>query len=256
MVNATIKMRFGYPAIFTCIFACMQYAIAGSIPELGVNECFNTGKMVPSIAEKLVDFLRKSDQATDGGKLWVFLASGIKTMELFAYSTESDISRTYQIAKRHGIPDERIIVFMHDVAGPLYNNTLYNEEGGPNVYEGVPKDYTGEHWTMDNFFKVLKGKEMTVGSKKTLSSGPNDRIFLSFESHGDIEVSMFGDENLKALRLIDTLEEIHEMQRYNEMVIYWMTCHSGSMFRKYREKYILCFSKILLILHYMGVGKL
>ena len=230
-------MLFGYPAIFTTIFACMQYATAGSIPKVGGNEGLNNGNMVPSIAEKLVDFLRKSQEETEGGKLWVFLVSGVKTMERMAYATESDISRTYQIAKQHGIPDERIIVFMHDVAGPLFNNTLYNEVGGPNVYEGVPKDYTGEHWTMDNFYSVLKGKEMKVGSKKTLSSGPNDRIFLSFESHGDIEVSMFGDESLEALRLIDTLEQIHDMNRYNKMVIYWMTCFSGSMFRKYRERY-------------------
>ena len=81
------------------------------------------------------------------GNLWVVLVSGIPNG--LAYSTESDICRTYHIAKSHGIPDERIIVFMHDVAGPAHNYSLYNEEGGPNVYIGVPKDYTGENWTKE-----------------------------------------------------------------------------------------------------------
>ena len=46
---------------------------------------------------------------------------------------------------------------------------IINRPGGPNVYEGVPKDYTGKEVTPENFLKVLKGEDMTgIGSGKTL----------------------------------------------------------------------------------------
>ena len=107
-----------------------------------------TKEVETSNESTLLKAIKDEELKDNDGDLWIVLVSGIPAR--LAYSTESDICRTYQIAKRNGIPDERIIVFMHDIAGPEHNDTLYNEEGGPNVYIGVPKDYTGDNWTKEN----------------------------------------------------------------------------------------------------------
>jgi legumain len=94
--------------------------------------------------------------------------------------------------------------------------TMINKPGGANVYEGVPKDYTGNTVTAANFLKVmimimimmmmimvkvmillllllmtnlvvqvLAGESMVgIGSGKTLQSGPDDHVFVFYSDHG------------------------------------------------------------------------
>ena len=53
----------------------------------------------------LINAIKDQESKENDGDLWIVLVSGIPAR--LAYSTESDICRTYQIAKRNGIPDER-----------------------------------------------------------------------------------------------------------------------------------------------------
>ena len=108
---------------------------------------------------------------------------------------------------------------------------IRNSPDGPNVYVGVPKDYTNDNLNGTYFLDVLGGKKMDVGSGKTLNTGPKDRIFVYFADHGDSGFSYFGDGILKATDLLDTLNMMHTNKKYNEMVIYWESCFSGSMFQ-------------------------
>ena len=67
-----------------------------------------------------------------------------------------------------------------DIANSKQNprpGTVINQPNGPNNYPGVPKDYTGEDVTPENFLKILSGQPMGPG-KKTIASGPEDRIFI------------------------------------------------------------------------------
>ena len=52
------------------------------------------------------------------------------------------------------------------------------------VYHGVPRDYTGKNFTLENLFAVLSGEATKGGSGKTLKSGPKDNIFLYYTDHG------------------------------------------------------------------------
>lgn len=50
---------------------------------------------------------------------------------------------------------------------------IINRPDGPNVYQGVPKDYTGKHVTPENFLRVLRGDAeglKDVGSGKVRTS--------------------------------------------------------------------------------------
>ena len=72
------------------------------------------------------------------------------------------------------------------------------QPNGPDVYHGVPKDYTGENFRPDIFLKVLRGEETGVGSGKTLRSGPKDNVFVYYADHGGPGLVCFGDQILKA----------------------------------------------------------
>ena len=224
------------PNCLTCAKLSPQPPPALDNLEDGQFRHFESSSDTSSMSKQLDDALIDPKLKENAGDLWIVLVSGIPNG--LAYSTESDICRTYQIAKRNGIPDERIIIFMHDVAGPAHDNTLYNEEGGPNVYVGVPKDYTGDNWTKENFLDVMRGKEMRRGSRKTLRTKKNDKIFVSFESHGGPGgIAMFGNGMLKSDELYDTVSYMHHHKMYGKMVVYWMTCFAGAMFDKYSPKY-------------------
>ncbi|KAL1472715.1 hypothetical protein MTO96_022859 [Rhipicephalus appendiculatus] len=86
------------------------------------------------------------------------------------------------------IPDERIVVMMYDdIANSRENPTpgvMINHPEGNDVYHGVPKDYTGDRVTPQNFLDLLQGKAVEGGSGKVIASGRNDHIFVNFADHG------------------------------------------------------------------------
>uniref|UniRef100_A0A673LW88 Legumain-like n=1 Tax=Sinocyclocheilus rhinocerous TaxID=307959 RepID=A0A673LW88_9TELE len=80
------------------------------------------------------------------GKQWVMLVAGSKTWN--NYRHQADVCHAYQIVHQNGIPDEQIVVMMYDDIAynkkNPYPGSIINKPNGPNVYPGVPKDYTGE----------------------------------------------------------------------------------------------------------------
>jgi len=107
---------------------------------------------------------------------------------------------------------------------------LVNRPNGPNVYDGVAKDYTGKNCTVENFYKVLSGKSTSTGGK-TLRSGPKDNIFIYYSDHGAPGLSGFPNYGqIIATELNNAIKEMHEAKMYNKMLIYWEACEGGSMF--------------------------
>ncbi|KAH9605251.1 hypothetical protein KSS87_019758 [Heliosperma pusillum] len=174
------------------------------------------------------------DDDTIGTK-WAVLIAG--SNGYWNYRHQADVCHAYQLLKRGGVKDENIIVFMYD-------DIAYNEENprpgvvinnpfGTDVYAGVPKDYTGEDVTVDNFFAVLLGNKTatTGGSGKVVDSGPNDHIFIFYSDHGGSGViGMPTYPYLYADDLIDTLQKKHALGAYKSLVFYLESCESGSMF--------------------------
>ena len=171
------------------------------------------------------------------GNLWVVLAAG--SWGWANYRHQADVCHAYQVVKKHGIPNERIIVFMKDDIANNEENphkgVIRNHPNGSNVYEGIPKDYTGNNLNAENFMNVLKGNPMHVGSRKTLKTTSRDRIFIYFADHGGPGMSQFGNNTahniLYATNLTDTIKEMYQKRRYSEMVLYWESCNAGSMFQ-------------------------
>ncbi|KAJ8449372.1 hypothetical protein Cgig2_002504 [Carnegiea gigantea] len=178
---------------------------------------------------------KEAGTTEEGGTTWAVLVAG--SQGFGNYRHQADVCHAYQILKRGGLKDENIVVFMYDdIANNELNprrGTIINHPNGQDVYAGVPKDYTGEHVTAQNFYAVLLGDKSTVkgGSGKVVASKPNDRIFIYYSDHGGPGVlGMPNMPYIYAKDFIEVLKKKHSSNSYKEMVIYVEACESGSVF--------------------------
>jgi len=150
------------------------------------------------------------------------------------YRHQSDVCHAYHVLKSHGIPDSNIIVMMYDDIAHSPSNpvkgSIINHVNGPNVYEGVPKDYTGKDVTPENFLKVIQGQKPMGGSGKVLKAGPNDHVFIYYSDHGATGLVAFPTGILTVKQLNDALKAMHKNNQYGELVFYLEACEAGSMF--------------------------
>ncbi|XP_046709102.1 legumain-like [Silurus meridionalis] len=167
-------------------------------------------------------------------KQWFLLAAGSK--DWVNYRHQADVCHAYQVLHQNGIPDEQIVVMMYDDIAYNHENpfpgNIINVPKGPDVYSGVPKDYTGEHVSAANFLAVLRGDSQAIrksGRKKVIKSRANDSIFIYLSDHGGHGIFHFPNSTLYAHELIDTVKEMSRKGQFSEMVIYMEACHAGSM---------------------------
>ncbi|CAL5381774.1 unnamed protein product [Camellia sinensis] len=169
------------------------------------------------------------------GTRWAVLVAGSNGYE--NYRHQADVCHAYQLLRKGGLKDENIIVFMYDdIAFNVQNprpGIIINRPQGEDVYEGVPKDYTGHNANVHNLYAVILANKtaLTGGSGKVLDSGPEDHIFIYYTDHGSpgVLVMPYGDY-VYANDLIDVLKKKHESNTFKSMVFYLEACESGSMF--------------------------
>lgn len=171
-------------------------------------------------------------EESGGVRLWALLVAG--SNGYYNYRHQADVCHAYHVLHNHGIPDERIVVMMYDdIANSTSNPTpgvILNHLNGTDVYNGVPKDYTGELVTPHNFLSVLQGKAISGGSGKVIDSGPEDHVFVFFSDHGAPGLVCFPEENLLATNFTEAIVQMHKENKFAKMVLYIEACESGSMF--------------------------
>ncbi|XP_050956892.1 legumain isoform X2 [Labeo rohita] len=187
------------------------------------------------------------------GKKWIMLVAGSNTWD--NYWDQANVCHAYQIVHQNGIPDDQIVVMMYDDIAHNRNNpcpgNIINKPNGPNVYPGVPKDYTGEDVTPENFLAALKGDRCAVKKRnpKVITSEGNDTIFIYLTAHGQSGKLAFPNSFLYAHDLIKTIKEMARDNKFSKMVIYMESCHSGSMFTtlpdNIREKSMMSLRRML-----------
>nr|ACJ85695.1 unknown [Medicago truncatula] len=169
------------------------------------------------------------------GTRWAVLVAG--SSGYGNYRHQADVCHAYQLLIKGGVKEENIVVFMYDdIANNELNprpGVIINHPQGPNVYVGVPKDYTGDNVTAENLYAVILGDKSKVkgGSGKVINSKSEDRIFIYYSDHGGPGV--LGMPNMPyvyAMDFIDVLKKKHASGGYKKMVVYIEACESGSMF--------------------------
>jgi len=162
---------------------------------------------------------------------WAVLVAG--SNGYWNYRHQADVCHAYQVLHRNGYPDDRIIVMMYDDIAhskdnPIQGNII-NRPGGPNLYPGVLKDYTGNQVNPWNFLNIIKGIKST-NTSKVLESGPDDDVFIYFADHGGSGLIAFPNDYLYAHELIDAFKIMHDNRMYRTLLFYLEACESGSMF--------------------------
>ncbi|GAA6092344.1 legumain-like [Tachysurus ichikawai] len=180
-------------------------------------------------------------------KHWVLLAAGSSGWK--DYGHQANVCHAYQVMHQNGIPDEQIVVMMYDDIANHENNPdkgkIINVPNGPDVYTGVPKDYTGADVTADNFLAVLCGDSSAVkktGAKKVIKRGRNDTVFIYLSAHGGQGSFHFPNSKLYAKDLIKTVTAMSKAGKFSKMVIYIDTCYAGSMVKKLKNNNVYAVS--------------
>lgn len=168
--------------------------------------------------------------------LWALLVAGSKGF--YNYRHQADICHAYHILSQHGVPDSNIIVMMYDdIANNDKNNlkgVIRNFPNGPNVYENVPKDYTGDWLEPFVFLDILKGDSwLKQQGKKVIESGPDDHILIYFVGHGAPHVLLFPNNPLFARDLNEVLRRLRHNLKFKSLLFIVESCFSGSMFEDY-----------------------
>lgn len=177
------------------------------------------------------------------GDLWALLIAG--SAGWGNYRHQADVAHAYQVLHHGGIPDERIVVMVFDdIAGNPENprpGTLINHPQGPDVYSGMPRDYTGANVNAAAFLAVLTGDSAAVpaangpgvrSSGKVIAAGPADRIFVFYSDHGAPGiVGMPSGDFLYADALHTAIKGMAQRRAFGEMALYIEACESGSMFK-------------------------
>ena len=169
---------------------------------------------------------------------WAVLVSSSKYW--FNYRHAANVLSIYRSIKRLGIDDSHIILMLaDDMACDLRNpwpGTIFNNRHHQiNVYgNDAEVDYRGDEVTVENFIRLLTGRhpEGTPRSKKLLTDrGSNILIYLT--GHGGDGFLKFQDKGeLTASEFADAIEQMHQKQRYNEILFIVDTCQAESMSTK------------------------
>ncbi|XP_076951863.1 legumain-like [Bidens hawaiensis] len=203
----------------------------GAAAKRGSGSGWNWDPLIRSA----VDLEDEVDDQLGNGTRWALLVAGSKGYK--NYRHQANVCHAYQLLKKGGLKDENIVVFMYDDIATSDENprpgVIIHHPEGEDVYAGVPKDYTGDAVTAENFYAVLLGDKSAVngGSGKVIDSKPDDRIFLYYTDHGGAGlIGMPEKPYVVASDFIDVLKQKHAMGTYKKMVIYLESCESGSIF--------------------------
>lgn len=155
----------------------------------------------------------------------------------FNYRHVANVLSVYRSIKRFGIDDSHIILMLADdiacdARNPWPATIFNNAHHHINVYgDDVEVDYRGEDVTVENFIRLLTGR-VTTGTprSKQLLSDAGSNILIYLTGHGGNGFLKFQDKGeLTSTELADSFEQMHQKQRYNEILFIVDTCQAESM---------------------------
>lgn len=153
------------------------------------------------------------------------------------YRHQADALDFYQTLKRYGYKEEEIILIAEDdlANNPLnpYPGVIQSMYDGPNLYENLHIDYKLSDLTPEDFKNILLGKS-SEKLPTVLETGIHDNILLFISGHGLDNILMWGDDNstMNGNYVRGIFQEMHNLQRYRNILCVMETCYSGSVAKK------------------------
>lgn len=140
----------------------------------------------------------------------------------------------YQLCRKHGIPNENIVLMLADElpanARNPQKNTMTADGGRTNLYdEDIEIDYRGDDVTVDNLVKVLLGRH---GNDTTpvLQSDENAHVLVYWTGHGGDSFFKFQDvEEITSPQIARLFQQMYETKRYKELLFIADTCQAFTL---------------------------
>ena len=165
----------------------------------------------------------------------------------FNYRHLANVLSLYRTVKRLGIPDSQILLLLPDdmACNPrnAFPGTVYNNAArGLDLYgDNIEVDYRGYEVTVENFIRLLTdrlGDDVPRGKRLGSDRGSNVLVYMT--GHGGNEFLKFQDsEEIGAWDLADAFAQMHEKQRYHEMLFMIDTCQANTMFSRFYSPNII-----------------
>eukprot|EP01031_Cornospumella_fuschlensis_P036502 gene36502-44282_t len=154
------------------------------------------------------------------------------------YRHEANGFIIYNLARRFGVPDDRII-FMDAIdvlnsprnsfKGAVFVEEEVNPEGNLVPLDGAEVDYRGEDVTLESFKHVVLS-EQSSSISPVLDSNEESDVFIYFAGHGGDGFFKFHDlQELDATEFGDLINRLHAQRKYRQLLIMFDTCQAASM---------------------------
>lgn len=159
----------------------------------------------------------------------------------FNYRHIANALSLYRTVKRLGIPDSQIIVMVPDdmACNPrnTFPGTVYNNaDRALDLYgDNIEVDYRGYEVTVESFIRLLTDRhDHNMPRSKRLLTDERSNILIYMTGHGGNEFLKFQDtEEISAFDIANTFSEMHQKNRYHEILFMIDTCQANTMYTKF-----------------------
>eukprot|EP00291_Cryptomonas_curvata_P006045 CAMPEP_0172179136 /NCGR_PEP_ID=MMETSP1050-20130122/16442_1 /TAXON_ID=233186 /ORGANISM="Cryptomonas curvata, Strain CCAP979/52" /LENGTH=304 /DNA_ID=CAMNT_0012851969 /DNA_START=91 /DNA_END=1001 /DNA_ORIENTATION=- len=157
----------------------------------------------------------------------------------FNYRHIANTLAVYRSLKRLGMPDSRIILMLADdmacnprnvEPGAVYADDVQRLD----LYgDSIEVDYRGYEVNVESFIRVLTGRHKAgTPPSKRLQTSAGSNVLIYMTGHGGDEFLKFQDsEEISSKDIADSIAQMWEKRRYNEILFLVDTCQAGTLFK-------------------------
>ncbi|KAH0474013.1 MAG: uncharacterized protein KVP18_004986 [Porospora cf. gigantea A] len=155
------------------------------------------------------------------------------------YRHYSNALSFYRVLKRLGVPDRQIVLMLGDEAacdprnmkpGRIWNAD--RRQDSLDLYgEDVEVDFRSGEVTVDNFLRVLSGKQFEfTPTNQRLSTDKHSNLLIYLTGHGGNDFLKFRDfEEVQSKDIIDAIRTLKEQNKFNEILLIVDTCQAETL---------------------------
>lgn len=149
------------------------------------------------------------------------------------YRHQADALAMYQLLKRHGYTDDRIILIIEDNIAydpnNIYPGVVRVRPNGENVYEDVVVDYQLSDINITDLKQIMLGNQ-TEKTPHVIESDRNDNVIVFWCGHGNYNQLAWGEwETVSGYQIYDIISVMNGAGRYRKMFFAMDACYSGSI---------------------------
>jgi ABC-type branched-subunit amino acid transport system substrate-binding protein len=183
-------------------------------------------------AQQLQDFDDTSDQLTYPPlrEKWALLVAASHTWN--NYRHQADVLAMYQLLRKQGYADERIVLVAEDDLAYSSRNpqpgTIQIRVGGENVYHDVLVDYHPSDLSPADIGAILNG-ERSDRLPQVIAATAEDNVLVFWSGHGNPGELCWMDEavGFTASLARETFGNMSEQKRFRKLLCLIETCYSG-----------------------------